>query len=362
MVVSDECNLQNKKYTPIIPLRVVMMNSTDDELLLKAEQLLREGKKQQAAPLLEDYVRANKNSSRGWWALSFALPEVEEQIECVEHVLKLNPTHTSAHARLAKLKSAAPVSFGETPAKVNPPRKKKQSQTLQFVVLAVMGCIALGLVGFAGVMIVRGAAARPAQVPANGGTPVGISLPPTWTPTVTATFLPTQTPLPTATVVAGIPTQDLLQTAVAQAKVGPIVGYFAPDFTAENISTGQMSKLSDYKGKAVLVFFWTTWCPYCEREVSSLQNVYKAYEDEGFIVMGINVGEKSFLAQDYVGRHRLTFPVFDDELRNVSGLYRITAFPSHFFVDPNGVITQINVGEMDYWGLDAQVRGDLGLP
>ena len=37
-------------------------------------------------------------------------------------------------------------------------------------------------------------------------------------------------------------------------------------------------------------------------------------------------------------------------------------FPSHFFIDPNGVITQITVGEMDYWGLDSQVKGDLGLP
>ncbi len=289
-----------------------MMNSTDNELLLKAEQLLREGKKQQAAPLLEEYLRGNINSARGWWALSFAVPEVEEQIVCVERVLKLNPTHTSALARLEKLKSAVPVSFGETPAKENPPRKKKQSQTLQFAVLAVMGCIALGLVGFAGVMIVRGATARPAQVPVNNGTQIGISLPPTWTPTITATPLPTQTPLPMSTIAVGLPTQDLLQTAVAQAKVGPVVGYFAPDFTAENINTGELEKLSDYKGNAVLVFFWATWCPYCEREVPSLQNVYKAYQDEGFVVLGINVGEKSFLARDYVGRHLLTFSNFDD--------------------------------------------------
>ena len=78
--------------------------------------------------------------------------------------------------------------------------------------------------------------------------------------------------------------------------------------------------------------------------------------------MGINVGEKSFLARDYIGTHRLTFPIFDDESRNVADLYRISAFPSHFFIDPNGVITQITVGEMDYWCLDSQVKGGLGLP
>lgn len=339
-----------------------MMNSTDNELLLKAEQLLREGKKQQAAPLLEEYLRGNINSTRGWWALSFAMSDVEEQIECVERVLKLKPTHTSAHARLEKLKSALPASLGETPARVNPSRKKKQSQTLQFAVLAVMGCFALGLIGFAGVMIVRGATARPAQVPVNDGTPIGISLPPTWTPTPTATLLPTSTPLPTATVVAGLPTQDLLQTAVAQAKVGPIRGYFAPDFTAENISTGQMAKLSDYKGKAVLLFFWATWCPYCEAEAPSLQNVYKVYQDDGFVILGINVGENSSLASAYADSHLLTYSIIDDESRSVARLYQVNSFPSHYFIDPNGVITQITIGAMDYWGLDAQIKGDLGLP
>lgn len=338
------------------------MNSTDNELLLKAEQFLREGKKQQAAPLLEEYLRGNINSTRGWWALSFAMSDVEEQIECVERVLKLKPTHTSAHARLEKLKSALPASLGETPARVNPSRKKKQSQTLQFAVLAVMGCFALGLIGFAGVMIVRGATARPAQVPVNDGTPIGISLPPTWTPTPTATLLPTSKPLPTATVVAGLPTQDLLQTAVAQAKVGPIRGYFAPDFTAENISTGQMAKLSDYKGKAVLLFFWATWCPYCEAEAPSLQNVYKVYQDDGFVILGINVGENSSLASAYADSHLLTYSIIDDESRSVARLYQVNSFPSHYFIDPNGVITQITIGAMDYWGLDAQIKGDLGLP
>ena len=338
------------------------MNSTDNELLLKAEQLLREGKKQQAAPLLEEYLRGNMNSARGWWALSFAVPEVEEQIECVERVLKLNPTHASARNRLEKLKSVAPAMLRQTPARVNPPRKKKQSQTMQFAVLAVMGCFALGLVGFAGVMIVRGATARPAQVSANEGTPIGISLPPTWTPTPTATLLPTQTPPPTATIIAAPPTQDLLQTAVAQAKVGPYRGYLAPDFKAKNISTGQTEQLSDYKGSAVLLFFWATWCPYCEAEAPNLQNIYKIYKDDGFVVLGINVGESSSMAIDYADSHFLTYSIINDESRNIARLYEVNAFPSHFFVAPNGVITQVTIGAMDYWGLDAQVKGDLGLP
>ena len=338
------------------------MNSTDHELLQKAEQLLREGQKQQAAPLLEEYLRGNMNSARGWWALSFAVPDVAEQIECVEHVLRLNPTHTAALARLEKLRSPAPASFSESPVKPRTPHKKKKNQALQFSVLAVMGCIALGLVGFAGLMLVRGAWARPAQVPVNAGTPIGISLPPTWTPTPTAISLPTETPQPTATIVAAPPTQDFLLTAVAQAKVGPVRGYFAPDFTAKNISTGQMEKLSDYKGSAVLLFFWATWCPYCEGEAPNLQNIYKIYKDDGFVLLGINVGEDSSLASAYADSHFLTYPIFDDESRSVARLYEVNSFPSHFFIAPNGVVTKITIGAMDYWGLDAQVKGDLGIP
>lgn len=341
-----------------------MMNSTDNELLQKAEQLLREGKRQQAAPLLEEYLRGNINSARGWWALSFAVSEVEEQIECVERILKLNPTHTAAQARLEKLRSAAPASIREASAKVRTPHKKKQNQTLQYSVLAVMGCIALALVGFAGVMLVRGAWAKPAQVSVNAGTPIGISLPPTWTPTPfpTAISLPTETPQPTAMVVVGTPTQDLLLTAVAQSKVGPVRGYFAPDFTAKNISTGQIEQLSDYKGSAVLLFFWATWCPYCEAEAPSLQSIYKAYQDDGFVILGINVGESSSLASAYADSHFLTYSIIDDENGKIARLYEVNSFPSHFFVAPNGVITQVTIGAMNYWGLDAQIKGDLGLP
>lgn len=338
------------------------MNSTDNELLLKAEQLLREGKKQQAAPLLEEYLRGNINSARGWWALSFAVSEVEEQIECVERVLRLNPTHAAAHARLEKLRSAVHSPLKEAPVKVRTPRKKKKNQTLQFSVLAVMGCIALALVGFAAVMIVRGVWARPAQIPVNAGTPIGISLPPTWTPTPTAISLPTETPQPTATIVSAPPTQDFLLTAVAQAEVGPYRGYFAPDFTARNIITGQTEKLSDYKGSAVLLFFWATWCPYCEAEAPNLQNIYKIYKDDGFVILGINVGEDSSLASAYADNHFLTYSIMDDESRNIARLYQVNSFPSHFFIEPNGVITKVTIGAMDYWGLDAQVKGDLGLP
>lgn len=341
-----------------------MMNSTDNELLQKAEQFLREGNKQQAAPLLEEYLRGNINSARGWWALSFAVSEVEEQIECVERVLKLSPSHTAAQARLEKLRSAAPAPFKETSTNVRTPRKKKQNQTqtLQFSVLAVMGCIALGMVGIVGVMIVRGVWASPAQNPVNSGTPIGISLPPTWTPTATAISLPTETPQPTATIVSAPPTQDFLLTAVANAEVGPYYGHFAPDFTARNINTGQTEKLSDYKGSAVLLFFWATWCPYCEAEAPNLQNIYKIYKDDGFVILGINVGEDSSLASAYADSHFLTYSIMDDESRNIARLYQVNSFPSHFFIEPNGVITKVTIGAMDYWGLNAQVKGDLGLP
>jgi peroxiredoxin len=370
------------------------MAEQNNQSLQQAEQLLREGKKQEARAVLVGYVRSNPSSTRGWWMLSFALTDSKQRIECVERVLRLDPNYTPAHARLEKLKGnihtqlsvlpvvestppqPAPVrqnSPSPTPQKhVSHPRKNTNSQVLQYAVLAVMACMAVGVIGIGAVMIARWNSSVPAQVapsvpsaPPTGITP--LSLPPTWTPTSTATLVATQTIVPTNTPLIiptlTTPTPLVLPTIdIPKPEVGVVEGASAPEFKLTNVNTDKKVKLSDYEGKAVLIFFWATWCKYCEMEMPEVQKVYQAYRDQGFVVLAVDVGESAGKARKYRDKHSLTFPVLNDDGSDVSSKYRVTGFPTHFFVNPSGVISSVNVGTLNYVGLNTKVRSMLNLP
>ena len=233
--------------------------------------------------------------------------------------------------------------------------------------------MAVGVIGAGAVMVIRWTSSVSAQVapsvpsaPPTGITP--LSLPPTWTPTTTLTpvatqtLFPTSTPLATSTVLV-LPTNTILPTSVIpKPKVGVVQGASAPDFKLTNVNTDKKVKLSDYEGKAVIIFFWATWCQYCKMEMPEIQKIYQAYKDQGLVVLAVDVGENASLARKYGEAHSLTFPILNDAGNDLSSQYRVTAFPTHFFVNPSGVISSVNVGSMGYLGLNTMVRAMLNLP
>lgn len=361
------------------------MAEQDGNNLQHAEQLLREGRKQEARTVLVECVRSNPSSIRGWWMLSFALTEPKQQIECVERVLRLNPKYTPAHARLEKLKgnvfvepSASPFvdSTSQQPitdkfAKQNipppAPRKKTNSMVFQYAVLAVMACVSMGILGVAAVVILRERSSVPMQSapPVQPTAITPLSLPPTWTPvttvTATAILIATQTPFPTDAPVS-TPTVNVLPTiAIPKSKINPVKGSYAPDFSLTNVDNNEQVKLSNYRGRAVIIFFWATWCQYCKAEMSSMQMVYQAYEAQGLTVLAVDVGESAALARNYRKAHSLTFPVLNDSSSDVSSKYRVTSFPAHFFINQSGIVSSISIGALDYLELNKKVRAMLNL-
>lgn len=348
--------------------------------LEQAEQYLREGNKRAAQPLLSEHLRQFPDSAKGWWMMSFAVPDVATQIECVERVLEIAPQNTSAHTRLEKLRGSAHVSPFINPGKESPaglsgqpsvqpkpvPRKKQNNQVLQYSLLAIMACVAVAILSGVGMLVAQGLSGTPMQQPApfaaQGTSSYSeISLPPTWTPTALPTLAASLTPPPLMTPLPATPTLYLLQTSVAKAKVGVSRGYYAPDFSLTNINDNSTVSLSNYKGKAVIIFFWATWCRYCKAEMPSIQMLYKTYESQGLMVLGVDVGESASQAKAYKNANSITFPILNDDGNNVAATYQVTAFPTHYFVDPNGVITSINIGGMDYWALTGKVKDMLNI-
>ncbi len=138
-----------------------------------------------------------------------------------------------------------------------------------------------------------------------------------------------------------------VQPTSAQTSTGsvPKEGFTAPDFTLSLLDGGTVT-LSALKGKVVLVNFWTSWCPPCRKEMPAIESVYRSYKDLGLVVIGLNLTAQDSKqeAASFAQEIGVTFPIALDLDNSVGNLYRVTALPTSFFIDRNGVIRSVIVG------------------
>ena len=118
----------------------------------------------------------------------------------------------------------------------------------------------------------------------------------------------------------------------------------APDFYLE-LFDGSDFRLSEQKGKVVLINFWASWCGACREEAPLLQALYREYQDDGLLIIGVNWLESSRQkALDYIDEFGITFPNGEDVSEIVARLYNITAVPESFLIDKEGNIQQAIIG------------------
>jgi thiol-disulfide isomerase/thioredoxin len=125
----------------------------------------------------------------------------------------------------------------------------------------------------------------------------------------------------------------------------PDVGHPAPDFTLTNLS-GETISLSNLKGRPVLLNFWATWCGPCRAEIPALQAASEIISDEG-VILGVNVQEQIPIVSDFALRRAMTYPIVLDLDARVARLYRVHAYPTTYFIDPRGVISELYTGSLN---------------
>lgn len=126
----------------------------------------------------------------------------------------------------------------------------------------------------------------------------------------------------------------------------PIVGKLAPDFLWYG-EDGNPIRLSDFRGKVVLVNFWATWCPPCKAEMPELEAYWRENKDKDFVILAVDDGaEDEATIRNFMSQNRLTFQALNDTSGQVSSAYRVNGIPASFFVDAKGVIRDTVVGGM----------------
>jgi len=122
-----------------------------------------------------------------------------------------------------------------------------------------------------------------------------------------------------------------------EVEVGLYVGQQAPDFELQTLS-GETVRLSDFRGKRVMVNFWATWCPPCRAEMPDMEKFYNA-KDVEILAVNLTDTETSIGAiENFVDEFELTFPILLDSNLDVSFLYKIQPIPTTFMVDSSGII------------------------
>lgn len=123
----------------------------------------------------------------------------------------------------------------------------------------------------------------------------------------------------------------------------------APDFTLEDLD-GKPHRLSDYRGKVVLVNFWATWCPPCRAEMPSIEKLVLSLKNKPFAALALDQGESLNQVFAFMGQldPAPTFPVLLDGKSAAAHAFGVMGIPTSYLIDPHGNIVRQAVGGRDF--------------
>lgn len=128
----------------------------------------------------------------------------------------------------------------------------------------------------------------------------------------------------------------------------------APDFTLPALN-GRSIGLKDFRGKAVFINFWATWCVPCQWEMAEMDKLYRTFKDRGFVVLALSVDQGSPKAvEDFVKQRGLTYPVLLDSQAEVARLYSLRGVPGTYLIGADGMLRYATFGPKEWFGEEAK--------
>jgi len=128
-------------------------------------------------------------------------------------------------------------------------------------------------------------------------------------------------------------------------KKSPLIGTNAPDFTID-LFNGSNLKLSELRGKALLLNFWSSWCIPCRDEAPLLEASWLKYRNKPVVFVGVNIWDDDSNALTYLKKYGSGYPNGKDPTGEILVDYGVSGVPETFFIDPSGKITDKYTGPL----------------
>jgi peroxiredoxin len=136
----------------------------------------------------------------------------------------------------------------------------------------------------------------------------------------------------------------LCAVAAADPALAPVPGRPpAPDFTLPD-TAGKLHRLSDYRGRPVIVNFWATWCPPCREEIPSMNRAWRVLRKSGVAMLAINVGEDEDTIFVFTADYPADFPLLLDRSGEVISQWPVKGLPTSYVIAPDGTLAYRAIG------------------
>jgi len=133
-----------------------------------------------------------------------------------------------------------------------------------------------------------------------------------------------------------------------------LAGKPAPNMQVKDLHGSPLS-LAELKGSTVLLDFWTTWCPPCQADASSLEKLHRKYGGTNLRIIGISVDEDRDTVEKYLNKHPHGYPVVLSSENQLPRAYQVDALPTYLIIDPDGVLVTAEEGDQGF----TRLRKDL---
>jgi cytochrome c biogenesis protein CcmG/thiol:disulfide interchange protein DsbE len=135
----------------------------------------------------------------------------------------------------------------------------------------------------------------------------------------------------------------LLTPATNTVLADPLIGHPAPNFSLAMVqpSTGKsVLSLSNFKGKAIVLNFWASWCDPCKEEAPLLENAWKQAQAQGknIVFLGIDFQDPNSNALNFLHTYGITYPTVIDTNGSVASKYHIVSLPDTIFINQHGTV------------------------
>ena len=123
----------------------------------------------------------------------------------------------------------------------------------------------------------------------------------------------------------------------------PLIGKPAPGFTLQ-LFNGEAITLENFRGRAVVVNFWASWCLACREEAEALESTWRRHKEHGVMFIGVNIQDREPDALAFIREHNKSYPNGPDPTGVVSIAYGMYGVPETFIIDGAGRITHKHIG------------------